>query len=83
MQLVGVCPTRDRSVVGTHVDFERTVPYCLAENGWSEIDLRLAEIRLAEMPCRVSAPGRKTLCPCDTAPQLLEEAWRGFCRATH
>lgn len=60
MQPVGVAPTRDRSVVGTLVDFERTVPYCVAENGWSEIDLRLAEMQLAEAPCRVSSPGRKT-----------------------
>lgn len=83
MQPVGVGPTRDRSVVGTLVDFERTVPYWLAENSWSELDLRRAEIQLAEAPCRVSAPGRRTLFPCDTAPQLLEEAWGGFRWATH
>lgn len=83
MQPVGVGPTRDRSVVGTLVDFERAVPYRLAENSWSELDLRRVEIGLAEMPCRVSSPGRRTLFPCDTAPQLLEDAWGGFCRASN
>lgn len=83
MHPVVVGPTRDRSVVGTLVDFERTAPYCLAENGLSEVDLRLVEIQLAETPCRVSAPGRKTLFPCDTVPQLLKEAWGDFRRETH
>jgi hypothetical protein len=75
MHSVLVGPTRDRSVLGTLLDFGRTVPYCLPENGWSEVDLRLAESRLAETPCRVTTPGRSSLFPCDTAPQLLEEAW--------
>lgn len=83
MHPVRVGPTRDRSVVGTLVDFARTVPYCLAENGWSEVDLRLAERQLAETACRVSAPGRSTLFPCDTVLRLLEEAWEGFGRAIH
>jgi len=83
MHPVCVGPTRDRSVLGTLVDFARTVPYCLAENGWSDVDLRLTESRLAQTPCRVSAPGRSTLFPCDAVLRLLEEAWGGFGHAIH
>lgn len=83
MEPIFVGSTRDRSVLGTLVDFSRIVRHFLPSDGWTEEDLRLAESRLAEMPCRVTVPGRSTLFPADVVPRLLEEAWTKLDRTKH
>jgi hypothetical protein len=74
MQPVRVGKTQDRSIVGTMVDFAKALPYYLPADGWDENDLRTAEARLAETPCRCGRaqatiwPGRDTI-------MLLETRW--------
>jgi hypothetical protein len=75
MHPVRVGPTRDRSVLGTLVDFARTVPVFLPVNDWRLEDLHLVERRLAETPCRVPGSRRGVIFPQDDAPRLLEESW--------
>ena len=83
MHPVQVGPTRDRSVLGTLVDFARTVPVYLPVHEWRSEDLRLAEMRLAETPCRASGSRRGVIFPQDDAPRLLEETWGIGPRAIH
>jgi len=75
MEPVLVGPTRDRSVLGTLVDFGKTVPVFLPMNGWDNRDLRLLEDRLAETPCRVMEHHDKTIFPVIEAPKLLAKYW--------
>jgi hypothetical protein len=75
MGTVRVGRTRDRSVVGTLIDFEKALPYDLPVNGWDAFTLRFAEKRLAGTPCRASRPFREVIFPDQAAPKLLQERW--------
>jgi len=76
MRDVLIARTSDRSVVGTMVDFAKTVPYYLPEGGrWGEHELYDAEARLAVTPCRCTS--RITVFPDREAPALLAARWRG------
>lgn len=83
MHPVRVGPTRDRSVLGTLVDFAKTIPVFLPVNDWHLDDLQLVEMRLAETPCRVPGSRRGVIFPQDDAPRMLEETWGRSPRAIH
>lgn len=77
MNVVAVAKTADRSVTGQMVDFAKHLTYYMPENAWIERDLRVAEDKLAEMPCRASGPFDKVIFPQDAALRLLADAWSG------
>lgn len=77
MSVVVVAKTVDRSVTGQMVDFAKSLPYYLPENGWSEAELHAAEEQLAETPCRSSGPFAQVIWPRKAAPRLLNGAWSG------
>lgn len=77
MSVVVVAKTVDRSVTGQLVDFAKSLPYYLPENGWSEVELHAAEEQLAETPCRSSGPFAQVVWPREAAPRLLSGAWSG------
>lgn len=83
MHPVRVGPTRDRSVLGTLVDFAKTIPVYLPVNDWYLDDLCLVEMRLAETPCRVPGSRRGVIFPQDDAPRLLEATWGRSPRVIH
>jgi len=73
---VVLAPTASRSVLGTMVDFAKTVPFCLEPWIWTPEALLLAEDRLAEMPCRLSLGEECVIVPQRRAPELLLARWR-------
>jgi hypothetical protein len=75
MKTVAIAPTCDRSVLGTVVEFARFVPLYLGSAEWTPRELDVVEGRLAEIPCRVTGPGHRTIFPCDKAPELLHAKW--------
>ncbi len=77
MSVVAVAKTADRSVTGQMVDFAKHLTYYMPETAWSDRDLRVAEGKLAEMPCRASGPFDKVIFPQDAALRLLADAWSG------
>jgi len=76
MESVAVCRTRDRSVTGTLVDFAKALPYYLPCDGWDDGDLRLAEDRFAETPCRCARSIQQTVWPSRMTASLLSEHWQ-------
>ena len=74
MQPVCIGKTRDRSIVGTMVDFAKVLPVYLPTTGWDTVDLRAAEDKLAEMPCRCSR-AQSTVWPHRDTLTLLEARW--------
>jgi hypothetical protein len=75
MTPVLVAKTRDRSVLGTMVEFAKVAPYLLPEQGWDETWLPAVEAGLADMPCLVTQPENKALYPVDDALRLLAAKW--------
>ena len=75
-QPVRVGRTRDRSVMGTMVDFAKVLPFYLPEDGWDDRDLFLAELKLAQTPCRCGPSFDEAIWPVEHAVRLLEERWR-------
>lgn len=76
MNMVRVARTRDRSVLGTMVDFAHALSYYLPVTGWDDRDLRLAEGQLARTPCRAGRAAHLVIFPDRDTPRLLEERWR-------
>lgn len=76
MATVRVGPTRDRSVTGTLVDFAKALPYYLPCDGWGDADLRRAEEKFAETPCRCGRSNRETVWPARKTVSLLTECWQ-------
>ena len=72
---VSVGTTIDRSVVGQMVDFAKALTFYLPENWWGAPDLREAEARFAETPCRCSGADKDVIWPERKAIQLLETTW--------
>lgn len=75
-QPVRVGRTRDRSVMGTMVSFTKALPFYLSEDGWDDDDRLLAELKLAQTPCRCGPSFREAIWPVEYAAKLLEERWR-------
>ncbi len=75
MKPVLVGPTRDRSVLGSIVDFAKSIPFYLTRGDWDTTTLPFVEARLGEMPCRVTGRFEDTIFPSRMALQLLEERW--------
>ena len=75
MLTVRVGTTKDRSVVGTMVDFAKMIPYDLPEDGWDASSLRSAEESLAETPCRASRSFQEVIFPGKATIQLLRAKW--------
>lgn len=73
---VRVGPTKDRSVVGTLVDFAKNIPYYLSADGWDDTTLPFVEGRLAHTPCRLAGRGEDVIWPDLVVPALLERRWR-------
>ncbi len=76
MDPVHVGPTQDRSVVGSLVDFAKTIPFHLPRNGWDETTLSFVEARLVQTPCRVGGNFEDTIFPDEMIPRLLEAKWQ-------
>jgi hypothetical protein len=75
MESVVIGRTRDRSVVGSMVDFAKAVPFHLEPGLWNERTLEQVEDRLAETPCRASGPFDGVIFPDKRAPELLLSKW--------
>ena len=75
MDPVLIGPTRDRSVLGSMVDFAKHIPFYLEVGGWDTTTLPFVEARLAETPCRVTGRFEDTIFPDRVAPQLIQERW--------
>jgi hypothetical protein len=75
MSVVVVARTENRSVLGQMVDFAKMIPFYLPESGWTESDLRIAEDRLAETPCRSGGRFEDVIFPRETSVRLLENKW--------
>lgn len=75
METTCVGPTADRSVMGTMVDFGKSISFFLPMNGWNTAALPVVEARLAETPCRVAGRFEDTIFPVETTFALLAEAW--------
>ena len=74
--VVVVSKTIDRSVTGQMVDFAKMLPSYLPELQWDEEDLKFAEDRLEESPCRASLRFEDVIFPREAAIQMLESKWR-------
>jgi hypothetical protein len=74
-RVVRVGKTVDKSVLGTLVDFAKTLPYYLPTDGWGPDDLILAEERFAETPCRCSGSLEATIWPRRDSISLLHQRW--------
>jgi hypothetical protein len=72
---VAVGKTTDRSVVGQMVDFAKALPFYLPEGGWGASDLREAEARFAETPCRCGGADKDVIWPERKAIELLKTTW--------
>ncbi|MEX2197432.1 MAG: hypothetical protein WD886_01370 [Burkholderiales bacterium] len=72
---VAVGKTEDRSVVGQMVDFAKALTFYLPETQWGPADLRHAEERFAETPCRCGGPDKDVIWPERTAIRLLKATW--------
>jgi len=75
MYPVRVAGTRDRSVLGSMVDFAKSIPVYLPIGGWDETTLPFVEARLAETPCRVARRPGRVIFPEREAPELLQARW--------
>ena len=74
--VVVVSKTIDRSVTRQMVDFAKMLPSYLPELQWDEEDLKFAEDRLEESPCRASLRFEDVIFPREAAIQMLESKWR-------
>jgi hypothetical protein len=75
LSTVAVARTASRSVVGQMVDFAKMLPFYLPEDGWTERDLKVAEDKLAETPCRSGGRFEDVIFPRETTVRLLESKW--------
>ena len=75
MDEVLVGRTKDRSVTGTLVDFAKALPYYLPSDGWGPNELRIAEERFSQTPCRCGGSNATTIWPASEAVALLEARW--------
>ena len=74
MDKVYVRATLDRSIVGTMVEFAKSVPYYIPEGVWSSADFPMVEHKLMRTPCRASKRGR-TIFPDRETPRVLLAKW--------
>lgn len=72
---VAIGKTIDRSVLGQIVSFGKDLSFIIPEGLWGLEDLRDAEDRLGETPCRCSSRDEDVVWPEQKAVQLLETAW--------
>ena len=76
MTPVHVARTRDRSVLGTLVDFVKAIPYYLPVRGWDDTTLPFLEGRLAETPCRCGGRDDQVVWPGEDSMRLLWNRWQ-------
>jgi len=76
MDSVQVGSTTSRSVLGTMVDFAKSMPFYIARVGLEEPGLQYAEDRLAHTPCRCRQSAGAVIWPDRTAVELLTEKWQ-------
>lgn len=72
---VAVCKTTDRSVLGQMVDFGKALDFLVPEGVWGLAELRDAEDKLGDTPCRCSRRDEDIIWPKQKAVQLLEMTW--------
>jgi len=77
MDLVEVGRTRDRSVLGSMVEFGKLIPYLLTRDRWGMASLPVVEARLSETPCRLAGKFEDMIFPNEEARRLLEKKWVG------
>ena len=67
--------TKDRSVLGSLIEFCRLAELSLPINGWDETSLPEIETFLQGTPCRCGGRFEDTIFPADKTRRLLEERW--------
>jgi len=72
-----VARTRDRSVLGTLVDFVKVIPFYLPVRGWDDTTLPFLEGRLAETPCRCAGRDEQVIWPGEDTIRFLWNRWQG------
>lgn len=72
MTAVAVGGTKNRSVMGSLVEFCRLTALTLPINGWDEASLPEVEAFLQATPCRCGRPGDQVIFPANRTRQLLE-----------
>ena len=72
MTSVAVGGTKNRSVLGSLVEFCKLTALTLPINGWDEGSLPEVEEFLQSTPCRCGRPGDQVIFPADRTRQLLE-----------
>lgn len=72
---VHIGPTRDRSVLGSLVEFAKVTAIYLPIRAWDDLTLLDVEGRLAQTPCRVGGSFETTVFPYLSAPGLLQAKW--------
>lgn len=76
MDPVQIGATQDPSVVGSMVDFAKTIPFHLPLDGWDETTLPFVEASLVQTPCRLGDNFENTIFPDAMTPRLLEAKWQ-------
>lgn len=75
MDPVHVGATRDRSVLGSLVDFAKTTEFYLPIRNWDDSSVLEVEDLLAKTPCRCGGSFETTIFPNLAAPRLLQAKW--------
>ncbi|MGH2361017.1 MAG: DUF6933 domain-containing protein [bacterium] len=75
MHPVHVGPARDRSVLGSLVQFAKDTSFYLPIRDWDDLSLLEVEDRLAETPWRTSSRVENTIFPNLAVPRLLQAKW--------
>ena len=75
MHPIYIGPTRDRSVLGSLVDFAKATAFYLPIRDWDDLTLLEVEDQLAETPCRTGGPFETTIFPNVTVPRLMQAKW--------
>jgi uncharacterized protein DUF6933 len=76
MSPVCVAPTLDRSVVGSMVEFGKSLNLWMPLGWWDKTSLPFVEVHLSETPCRVTGRLDDILFPKRAAPKLLAARWQ-------
>lgn len=75
MTTVAVAGTKDRSVLGSLVEFCKLTTWSLPINGWDETSLRDVETFLQRTPCRCGRRAGETIWPIQRTRELMGARW--------
>ncbi len=75
MHPVHIAPARDRSVLGSLVEFAKDTSFLLPIRDWDDLSLLDVEDQLAQTPWRASGRFQDTIFPYRAVPRLLQGKW--------